>query len=309
MKAHQSSLFMMAILLVMPVFNLSLNVLAAHQDETAATLRGNAVMGQEERILAKGGGGGGGNGGGGQNKNNESITPAPTPASTPAPTSASTPAPSKASTPQPTGYQPVDPASCSKLGFTRAPTTPQPTPTPAPPPSCVNPSPGTCGNKGPYCCDGWTCSKGKNGECVEVRRNLRVEQAKSFPFQTSAADARHRELDQCTDANDSCNVNDNPIICTEDIPSNAADHYSVICNYNEDGAEYKADVDRCESDSVFCCDDGNGGFYYPVGGCWGTNAQCCPKGYTKNLFGNGCIPLNCCDWDDFHRGLYCPQCF
>jgi hypothetical protein len=69
----------------MSVFNLSLNVLAAHQDETAATLRGNAVVGKEERILGKGGngGGGGGNGGGGQNKNNESITPSPT---TPSPT-------------------------------------------------------------------------------------------------------------------------------------------------------------------------------------------------------------------------------
>ena len=309
MKAHQSSASFIVILLVMSVFNLPLNVLAAHQDETAA-LRGNTVVGQEERILGKGGNGGGGGGGGGQNKNNESITPAPTNASTPAPTNASTPAPTNASTPRPTQGYPVVPSdSCG----TRPPvTTPSPSPTPPPPtpptePKCFNPGPGECHSKNNPCCDGFECSGGKTKTCVEVRRNLRVEQAKSFPFQTSVADESHRKLDQCTASTDSCNEFDNPILCevNGDIPSNAKDLPSIICNYADD-AQYLAGVDPCDSNSNFCCADGNGGYYSPAS-CWNAEWQCCPKGYTKNLYGNSCIPMNCCDGDADHITLYCPN--
>jgi len=290
MKAHQSSSSFIAILLVMSVFNLPLNVLAAHQDETAATLRGNAVVGQEERILEKGG-----NGGGGGGKNKE--TPPPTPASTPPPTNAITPKPTPRTN------------SCG----TRPPTTTAPTTAPTPPtaPNCISEG-GACDKNGTPCCPGFECSGGKIKTCVAARRNLRVEQAKTFPFQTSVADASHRKLAdaaQCLDPeNDTCNVNDNPLVCHPDIPSDVEQLYSVICNYNEPGAEYKATVDPCNYASPFCCDDGFGGFYYPVGGCWGSDAQCCQKGYTKNLNGNGCIPLNCCDGNDDHKKDYCPDC-
>lgn len=289
MKAYQtSSSLLIAILLVVSVLNLPFNVLAAHQDDTAATLRGNAVVGQEERILGKGGGGGGGNGGGG--KNNE--TPSPTPASTPAPTKASTPRPTQ-------GYPDVPRDSCG----TRPPTTSS-SPTPPTPPTCVNP--GTCSNKDP-CCDGFECSGGKEKTCVAVRRNLRVEQeAKSFPFQTSVADARHRKLNTC--GSDKCNEFNNALLCdvNGDIPPNAKDTPSIICNYQN--LSYKADVDPCESNSLSCCEDGNGGFYSPAT-CWGgIDEQCCPKGYTKNLYGNGCIPLNCCDGNGDFKNDYCPNC-
>lgn len=294
MKAHQSSSSFIVILIVMSVFNLSLNVCAAHQDETAATLRGNTVVGQEERILGKGGNGGGGGGGGGNNKE----SPAPTPARTLAPTDPITPKPTPGT--NSCGTRPPRPPG------TTAPTTKAPTPPTAP--NCTSEG-GACGGKdGSSCCDGLKC-QGKTKTCVAARRNLRVEEAKTFPFQTSAADARHRKLDQCIDPeNDSCNVNDNPLVCPPDIPSDAEELYSIICNYNESGAQFVATVDPCKSESLFCCDDGFGGLYKPVGGCWGTNVQCCPKGYTKNLNGNGCIPLNCCDGDGDHKLLYCPNC-
>jgi hypothetical protein len=315
MKAHQSSSSFIVILLVMSVFNLSLNVLAAHQDNTAATLRGNAVVGQGHRMLPPGGngGGGGGNGGGGKNKTpaptnastpapTNASTPEPTNASTPEPTNASTPAPTNASTPRPTQGYPIVPwNSCG----TRPPVT-TPSPTPPTPPTCVNP--GQCHSKNNPCCPGFECSGGKTKTCVAVRRNLRVEQPKPFPFQTSGADASHRKLNQCglDPDKDSCNEFNNPILCevNGDIPSNAKDTPSIICNY-ADNAEYKAGVDPC--DSNFCCEDGNGGYYSPAS-CWNTEWQCCPKGYTKNLYGNSCIPMNCCDGDDDHRALYCPNC-
>ncbi len=300
MKAHRSSSFI-AILLVMSVFNLPLTVRAAQQGETAATLRGNAVVGQEHRILAKGGNGGGG-GGGGQNKNNESITPAPTASPTPAQTTASTPAPSPI-------YPVVDPASCG----TRPPTSLAPSTSLAPtPPTAQNCAVG-CNKKTPCACDGWTCNN-KSKTCVEpLRRNLRVEQAKSFPFQTSVADASRRKLNTCT--SEQCNINNNEPMCGSDIPVIAFSSPSIICNYEEaTTGDVMPAVDPCDSNSsvLDCCEDGNGGFYKPTN-CWpgsGYASQCCPKGYFKSsTYNNGaCFPLNCCDAKDEYKALFCPNC-
>jgi hypothetical protein len=113
-------------------------------------------------------------------------------------------------------------------------------------------------------------------------------------------------LDQCRDPEkDKCNEHDNAIVCKDDIPLDAATTPSIMCNYDDiSSSGYVVYAKKCDS-PYFCCQDGNGGWYYP-NSCWGTAKQCCPKGYTV-INGNHCVPLNCCDGSAAHIAEYCPN--
>ena len=258
----------------------------AHQEETSAIAAGasnlrDVTSNQEDRALAKGGNGGGGGGGKDGGKQDKDPTPQPTPQPTPPPAPSPTPPPVFR-------YPTVPTDSCG----TRAPSSAAPFLSLAPT-QCVNPS--VCSGNNP-CCDGYSC-KGKR--CRSNARQLRLRERK-VAIEGAATD--ERQLNECTENASQCNVYGNELLCGDTLPSSRP--VSEICNYG--GGAYPAIVKACDSDKEFCCEDGNGGYYFGLT-CWGVwqGEQCCPKGYTR--LSTGCAPLNCCDGDATHRINYCPN--
>ena len=260
----------------------------AHQEETSAIAAGasnlrDVTSNQEDRALAKGGNGGGGGGGGNGGGKQDDPTPQPTPQPTPGVTPA-TPMP----TPPPVFQYPTVPTDSCGI---RAPSSAAPSLSLAPS-QCVNPS--VCNGNNP-CCDGYSC-KGKT--CRSNARQLRLRESE-VAIEGAATD--DRQLNECIENASECNLYANELLCGGTLPSNRP--VSEICNYG--GGEYQAILQTCDSNKEFCCEDGNGGYYFGLT-CWVSwqGGTCCPKGYTR--LRTGCAPLNCCDGDATHRSNYCP---